>query len=184
MPTTPDYIPVDNIEFGVRDEFPVTFDALLDTPMFGPAGLQRRKSLVMARVYGHDLDPAEIDLLDIRVQTYLSKMIARTMIGPGIDYWANQVISQSAGTTEQVSYDVQRVMALKEADKRLAGEIADLLGEVEAILPPVKLVAGTSPHVGDAGNLETTTPGTLYTPNPFDLPPVYGPPDTLGTTGA
>jgi hypothetical protein len=111
--------------------------------------------LVMARVWGRQLDEDEIEELDPRVQAYAAKMLARTLIGPGIDYWANQVITQSAGTTEQVSYDAQRVTALKEADKRLAAEIAELLGDVEVILPPVKLTVGSGPRVGQAGRLGT-----------------------------
>lgn len=183
MPEQPEYIPVDEIEAGARDELPETFDALVDSPHFGPEGLARRKSLVFARVWGRQLDDTEIDDLDPRVQAYASKMLARTLIGPGIDYWANQVISQSAGTTEQVSYDAQRVQALKDADKRLAAEIAELLGDVEVILPPVKLAPGSAPVVGQAGKLGTTGAlDGLFTPDPYDLPPVYAP-ATTDTTG-
>lgn len=175
----PDYQPKDDIEFGVRDEFPVTFDVLLDSPLFGESGLTRRKSLAMARIWGKLLTEQEIEDLDVRVQTYVSKLIARTLIGPGIDYWSNQVLSQSAGTTEQVSYDSQRVQELKEADKRLVGEIAELLPDVEVILPPVKLTVGSAPRVGQAGKLGTVGAlDGLYTPDPFDLPPVYAPPVT------
>ena len=183
MPDEPDYEPLDEIEAGARDELPETFDALLDSVHFGPAGLARRKTLVMARIWGNQLDSTEIDDLDPRVQAYAAKMLARTLIGPGIDYWSNQVITQSAGTTEQVSYDAQRVTALKDADKRLAAEIAELLEDVEVILPPVKLTAGAGPHVGQAGKLGTTDGlDGLFTPDPFDLPPVYAP-TTTETTG-
>lgn len=183
MPEQPDYVPVDNIEAGARDELPETFDALLDSSHFGPDGLTRRKSLVMARIWGKQLDESEIEELDPRVQAYASKNLARTLIGPGIDYWANQVISQAAGTTEQVSYDAQRVKALQDLDKRLAGEIAELLGDVEIILPPVKLKPGEAPAVGQAGKLGTTGGlDGLFTPDPYDLPPVYAPTET-GTTG-
>src|SRR4051812_10556547 len=109
----------DEIEMGARDELPETFDALVESENFGELGLARRKSLVMARVWGKQLDEDEVALLDVRVQAYASKMLARTLIGPGIDYWGAQVLSQSAGTTEQVSYDSQRIQALKDADKRL-----------------------------------------------------------------
>ncbi len=179
----PDYQPKDEIEFGVRDEFPVTFDALVDSQLFGEAGLARRKSLVMARIWGKSLTEEEIESLDVRVQAYTSKMIARTFIGPGIDYWSNQVITQAAGTTEQVSYDAARVAELKAADKRLAAEIAELLPDVEVILPPVKTTAGQAPHVEQAGKLGTVGAlDGLYTPDPFDLPQVYGPAETQ-TTG-
>ena len=101
-------------------------------------------------------------------------------------YWANQVITQSAGTTEQVSYDAQRVTALKELDKRLAAEIAELLPDVQIILPPVQMVAGAGPHVGQAGRLGTTgamQEGEMGTPTPYDFPPVYGPPVEGATAG-
>jgi hypothetical protein len=105
------------------------------------------------------------------------------LIGPGIDYWGAQVLSQSAGTTEQVSYDAQRITALKDADKRLAAEIAELLPDVEVILPPVKLTVGAGPHVEQAGKLGTVNAlDGLYTPDPYDLPPVYAP-TTTETTG-
>src|SRR4051812_8557267 len=132
-----EYTLADEIEEGARDEIPETFDALVESENFGVTGLARRKCLVMTRVWGRHLDDTEIEALDPRVQAYAAKMLARTFIGPGIDYWSNQVITQSAGTTEQVSYNAQRVTALKEADKRLAGEIAELLPDVEIILPPV-----------------------------------------------
>lgn len=178
-----DYTLSDEVEAGARDELPETFDALLETENFGKAGLARRKSLVMARVWGQQLDSDEIEDLDPRVQAYAAKMLARTLIGPGIDYWGAQVLSQSAGTTEQVSYDAQRISALKDADKRLAAEIAELLGDVEIILPPVKLTAGSAPRVGQAGKLGTVGGlDGLYTPDPYDLPPVYAPvEDTTGT---
>lgn len=170
----------DEIEAGARDELPETFDALVESINFGVAGLARRKNLVMSRVWGTILDSSDIEDLDPRVQAYGAKMLARQLIGPGIDYWANQVLSQSAGTTEQVSYDSQRVDALKELDKRLAAELAELLSDVEAILPPVRLTAGAAPHVGQAGRLGTAgalQEGEMGTPTPYDFPPIYGPPE-------
>jgi hypothetical protein len=182
-----EYTLADEIEEGARDELPETFDALVESENFGPAALARRKSLVMARIWGRQLDDTEIDALDPRVQAYAAKYLARTLIGPGIDYWANQVITQSAGTTEQVSYDAQRVTALKEADKRLAAEIAELLPDVEIILPPVGTTPGSAPHVGQAGRLGTVgamQEGEMGTPHPYDFPPVYGPPeDNTATAG-
>jgi hypothetical protein len=175
-----EYVLADEIEEGARDELPETFDALVESENFGPRGLARRKALVMARVWGRQLDEAEIETLDARVQAYASKHLARTLIGPGIDYWANQVITQSAGTTEQVSYDAQRVTALKELDKRLAAELAELLPDVEVILPPVALTVGAAPHVGQAGRLGTAgamQEGDMGTPHPYDFPPAYGPPE-------
>jgi hypothetical protein len=179
---TNEYTLKDEIEEGARDELPETFDALIESNNFGEAGLARRKSLVMARVWGRQLDDTEIDALDPRVQAYAAKMLARTLIGPGIDYWANQVLTQSAGTTEQVSYDAQRVQALKDADKRLAAEIAELLPDVEVILPPAQLTAGAAPHVGQAGRLGTAgamQEGEMGTPYPYDFPPAYGPPEEI-----
>lgn len=171
----PDYQPKDEIEFGVRDEFPATFDALLSSSLFGENGLARRKSLAMMRIWGRLLSDTEIEDLDIRVQAYVSKFIARTFITPGIDYWSNQVITQAAGTTEQVSYDTQRVAELKEADKRLVAELAELLGDVEILLPPVKLAVGAAPHVGQAGKLGTQGGlDGMHTPDPFDFPSPYG----------
>lgn len=187
MADTNEYTLADEIEEGARDELPETFDALIESENFGPAALARRKALVMARIWGRQLDDTEIEELDPRVQAYASKHLARTLIGPGIDYWSNQVITQSAGTTEQVSYDAQRVTALKEADKRLAAEIAELLGDVEIILPPVKMTVGAAPHVGQAGRLGTAgamQEGEMGTPYPYDFPPVYGPPEEQATTGA
>jgi hypothetical protein len=179
-----DYILKDEIEEGARDELPETFDALIESENFGPAALARRKSLVMARIWGRQLDEDDVEDLDPRVQMYAAKFLARTLIGPGIDYWANQVLSQSAGTTEQVSYDAQRVNALKEADKRLATEIAELLPDVEVILPPVSLSPGNAPHVGQAGRLGTPgamQEGEMGTPHPYDFPPAYGPPEETAT---
>jgi hypothetical protein len=179
MPEITPYEPVDEIEKYARDELPETFDALATSPLFGAEGVGRRKNAVMWAVWGKALDTADQEALPPTVKLYSGKLLARSLIGPGIDYWSKQVISQSAGTTEQVSY-ADRVAALKDLDKRLAEDIGNLSVEVGPIVPPVSQVPGSAPHVQQAGALETTSGGTpLYTPSPFDLPPVYGPPEEV-----
>jgi hypothetical protein len=174
------YEPVDTLELYARDELPETFDALTESRKFGPAALGRRKNRVMWSIWGRLLDTDQQEVLAEPVKTYAGKLIAKSLIGPGIDYWSQQVVSQAAGTTEQVSYG-DRVRALADLDKRLTAELAELLIEIEPITPPVRTVVGSAPHVQQAGKLETTNPGTLYTPDPYDLPPAYGPPDVTPT---
>jgi hypothetical protein len=181
----PAYIPVDELERYARDELPETFDALATSPLFGAEGIGRRKDVVVWSLWGIPTDDLDQDGLAPTVKQYAGKLLARQLIGPGIDYWSKQVVSQAAGTTEQVSYAADRSEDLRKLDDRLAKEIGDLAIEVGPILPPVSQVPGAAPHVQQAGKLETTSGGTpLYTPDPFDFPPVYGPPDTTTTTAA
>lgn len=173
---TETYEPVDTIELYARDELPETFDALTESRKFGPGGLGRRKAGVMYSVWGKALTPEEQEVLAEPVKQYTGKLLAKALIGPGIDYWAQQVTSQAAGTVEQVGYG-DRVKALADLDKRLTAEIAELLIVIGPITPPVRTVAGAAPHVQQAGKLETTNPSGMFTPSPFDMPPIYGPPE-------
>src|SRR4051794_7285108 len=116
-----DYEPIDTLELYARDELPETFDALADSSRFGPGALGRRKAGVMYGVWGRTLTDDEQEQLAEPLKQYSGKLFARALIGPGIDYWAQQVVSQSAGTTEQVSYG-DRVKALTDLDKRLTAE--------------------------------------------------------------
>lgn len=175
-------IELTDIEANARDEIPETFDALIESKRFGANGLARRKRLITAMLWGRALSDSEEEALDPRVQAYAGKLLAKSLIGPGIDYWTKQQLSRSAGTIEQVSFDAQRVVQLEKARDQLTKEIADLLPDVQVILPPRQLVAGAAPRVEQAGKLTTIGAGTLYTPDPFDLPPVFGPPDDTTTS--
>lgn len=171
-----DYTPADTIEEYARDEMPETFAALAESPRFGTGALGRRKNRVMWSIWGRVLDSDQQEVLAIPVATYAGKLLAKSLIGPGIDYWAQQATSQSAGTTEQISYG-DRVKALGDLDKRLTAEIAELLIEIQPITPPVRTVVGAAPHVQQAGKLTTANPDGMFTPSPFDMPPIYGEPE-------
>lgn len=159
-----------------RDELPETFDALAQLSLFGPAALERRAEDVMHQVWGMALAMEAQEALPNPLLRYVGKLIARTLITPGLDYWRKQLTSQAAGTQEQISY-ADRGEELKELDKRLAIEIAELRPYIDVIVPEIVRPAGDVPHVQQAGRLETAGASQMFTPHPYDLPPLYGPPE-------
>lgn len=171
------YEPDSRIALETRDELPETWDALSEVSSFGSSSLDRRINREIKRVLGGVPTKEAQEVLDDVLVEYIAKRAAKSLIGPGIDFWSKQKTSMSAGTTEQAGY-TDRSLSLKELDKRLTAEIAALWLEVGPNLPLRPRRTGSAPHVAQAGDTGTVGGTPAFTPSPFDLPPAYGPPET------
>lgn len=159
-----------------KDEIPSTWKALIAEPEFGEEALGRRLKRVIGLVFGTELDVDEQEALDFRVQLYLSKLLVLDLIRPGVDYWSKQAISMSAGERESKAYG-QRAEDLKKMREELLAEAANLLLDIQPLLPSVIRRVGNAPRVIQAGeNVEHLTT------DPYALEPLYGPRQDIAAT--
>lgn len=119
-----------------RAVLPVTWDALVADPRFGDGLLQTAIDYAKENVTGEVVAPAdESDTYPLIVIDYIAKMAALEIIPPGIDFWMNEAIAESATGTNEVHSFEARAEILRETRKdlleetrRRAGEIAEVLG--------------------------------------------------------
>ena len=164
------------IALAARDELPETWAALLASPNFGSAALDRRLNTLMSRAFGAVLDEVEQEALSPVMISYMGKRLAIDIIIPGIDFWSKQALSLSAGERESKAFK-DRAEDLKELRKQLVADAAALLPEVEADLPWVPRRLTDTAKVQPAGFLEPHV-----TADPFGFPGQYAPPEET-TTG-
>jgi hypothetical protein len=161
------------IAIEARDLLPETWDALAEADTFGPDALERLHDRTVRRVFGDLLDQtAQEALADIVVQ-YVGKRLAVALLDPAIDFWSKQVLSHTAGERESRSYK-DRVEDLKELKKLWTADLADLFLDAQDALPVLPGRAVDAPRVINAG--DTVTHATA---NPFDIPPMFGPPEEI-----
>jgi hypothetical protein len=119
-----------------RAIFPVTWDALARDSRYGDGLLQTTIDTVKESVTGEVIAPEdEASTYPLIVIDYIAKVVALEMISPGIDFWMNEPVSESAtGTNENHSF-VDRARTLSDLREQLleetrakAGEIAEILG--------------------------------------------------------
>jgi len=160
-----------------KDEIPSTWMALMDAKSgFGEEALGRRLDRVIRLVFGAVLNNDEQEALNIRVQLYLSKMLVLDLIRPGVDFWSKQVLSISAGERESKAY-AQRAEELKKMRGELLAETAELLMDIQPLLPSVTRRVKDAPRVIQAGeNVEHLTT------DPYAFPPLYAPAEDIAAT--
>jgi hypothetical protein len=167
-----------------HDLLPETWDALAKAPSFGPNALLRRHDRVLNRIFGRVLTPEEQEVLPSVVIEYCGMRLAMNLIDPGIEYWSKQVLSRSVGERESASYK-DRAEDLRLLKKQWTGDLASLWLDVQALIPPLPGRVTDAPVVATAGELTQTdaNPRTGVqvahtTANPYDIEPMYGPPET------
>lgn len=149
-----------------RMKIPVAWDALKRYPDFGDIGLMSLVNLVEVRALGLSLTISEEQSLDIRVANYLAHMAAIEAIPSAIDFWTNQIVSQTAVGSSEVHTFPDRIRANEEQLKRMLGQVAALRAEAEEVLDiglgrggaPMELIDGAEP----------------ITPSVEGLRPLYG----------
>jgi hypothetical protein len=154
-----------------RDLLPETWEALAEVDTFGPVALDRLHDRVVAKIFGTLDDAAQTALAPIVIE-YAGKRLALALIDPAIDFWSKQVLSTTAGERESRSYK-DRVEDLKELRKLWTAELADLYLDAQGALPIMPTRAADAPRVINAGDTVEHV-----TANPYDLPPMFGPPET------
>ncbi len=118
-----------------RAILPVTWDALSKDPRYGDDLLQDVIDFAKSNTFGTIVAPAAETAYSYRAIDYTAKIAAIELCLPGIDFWMNEPMSESAtGTNENHSFTDRAAVLqalrrnLIEETRRLAGEIADEIG--------------------------------------------------------
>ena len=114
---------------------PITWDALAADSRYGESLLRSTIDSVKERTTGENVSPlAEVTTYSVPVIDYLAKLSALELISPGIDFWMNQPLSESAtGTSENHSF-ADRIGALQDQRVALIAETRKLADEISPIL--------------------------------------------------
>lgn len=152
-----------------RGVIPITWDALLNDARFGDDLLYGAIQLVEETLFGEMLDEAEEQDLPYRVIDFAAKLTAIELINPGIDFWMNQPLNESATGTNEVHVFTERVdklLKLREQllieTRRLAPEIEQLIDTLLGFRRAPKAVPGLT-----SINDELLTPSPREFPRPF-----------------
>jgi hypothetical protein len=140
-----------------KSYLPVTWKHLEEEQ--GDDTLQNRVEIIKLRVFGQEIAVEDEADYDIRVQDYIGKLVALSVIPSAIDYWMNQHQSLSAtGTNENVSYP-DRIEALEKLREKLAAEVAADQEIIEAIIGiPAFVPLNATPGVSGGKDEGFTTP--------------------------
>jgi hypothetical protein len=111
----------------------------------GDDTLQNRVEIIKLKVFNQEIAVEDEADYDIRVQDYIGKLVAISVIPSAIDYWMNQHQTLSAtGTNENVSYP-DRIEALEKLREKLIAEVAEAQDIIEDIIgvPTIVPLTGT-----------------------------------------
>jgi hypothetical protein len=159
------------IALHAKDEIFLSWKALEDADDFGIEALERRLGRVIYKTFGQVLTVSQQNELDPMVIEYLSKLLVLDLIRPARDYWSKQATSLTAGPEQSKTY-AERAKDIQEMRAELLAEVATMLIELTPLLPHRPRRSKEHPLVGQAGdNVEHLTP------DPYDLPALYGPPE-------
>lgn len=118
-----------------RGIIPVTWDALMRDPRFGDGLLQTAIDTAKENVTGETVTPNGEANYPLIVIDFIAKVAALEIISPGIDFWMNEPISESASGTNENHTFPDRAKTLQELRRVLleetrakADEIAEVLG--------------------------------------------------------
>lgn len=147
------------IALRARAQLPATWDALGRSSQYGPAFLDAAVEFVKFQVNGTILDQSqELSSYNPMLQTYMGKLVALQVIPAGIDYWADQPITENlTGTNESVTW-VDRRDGLYRLYTTLSNEVQELASQVEVELGRKIMRRAATPTV--------TRPGGYVTPDP------------------
>lgn len=151
------------IAAAARSTLPVTWDALAtDSQRYGDGFLQTKVNLVKERLFGSVITTVQESAYALRVIDYAGKLVALEMITPGIDFWMNEVTSESAtGTNEQHTY-VDRAETLRKLREVLLREVRTLEPEVLPLIGTPVVLNRSVPAISSAD-------AELLTPSPLDF---------------
>jgi hypothetical protein len=168
-PVTPPPIAV-----AAHDLLPETWDALMEADTFGFDALVRLHERTQRQIFGEVLDTTDQQALSGVVIEYAGMKMAIALIDPAIDYWSKQVLSHTAGERESRSYK-DRVEDLKQLKKDWTAALAGLFLDAQEFLPILPKRVADAPRIVNAGDTVEHV-----TANPYDIPPMFGPPETIG----
>ena len=119
-----------------RGILPVTWDALSKDDRYGDGLLQTAIDTAKAWVTDEVVPPdEEEDTYPVTVIDYIAKIAALEMIPPGIDFWMNEPISETATGTDEVHTFTDRAETLRKLGEELLEGTRDKADEIAALLP-------------------------------------------------
>jgi hypothetical protein len=154
-----------------RDLLPETWTALANTSAFGPAALERRHNRIVKKIFSSLLGEVEQEVVeetDGRLIEYAGKRLAYALLDPGIEYWSRQALNYSIAERESKGYK-DRAEDLRQLKKDWLIDLVKMEEELDPLLP-TRRASRDYPHVENVGDTFEH-----LTPNPYALPPAYGP---------
>lgn len=150
-----------------RAVLPATWDALAkDTTRFGEPQLRSTVDYVKDRIFGVVVAPAAEASYPFIVIDYVAKLVALELCNPGIDFWMNEFLSESAtGTNENVTF-TDRAAVLERLRASLLEETRMMKPEVDPLIGYVRIVKSNRP-------LSNTIDEDFITPSPLEFPRPY-----------
>lgn len=149
-----------------RLEIPVAWDALRRYDQYGDVGLQEKVETVKLSILNSVITAEAEGALDRRVIDYIAKNVAIEIIPAAIDYWTNQIVSQTTPQGGEIATYPDRIAALRKTQEYLLARADKLKLTIET------LVGAPISHVPDAPMVDTVgpfiTPGLEDFPAPFD----------------
>lgn len=148
-----------------RGILPVTWDALQRDPRFGDALLQTVIDTVKQSVFGTIVAPTAESTYPVLAIDYAAKLVALELITPGIDFWMNEPLSESATGTNENHTFVDRAAQLQDLRRQLLEETRRMAADVAA------LIGYRRPN--SRRPLLNTIDDELLTPSPQEFPRPY-----------
>lgn len=149
-----------------RREIPVAWDALRSYDAYGDLELQEKVEIVKLNVLGYVVAVADEANLDRRVLDYLGKLVAIEVIPAAIDYWTDQIVSQTARGSNEVQTFPNRIQALERKLDFLQERVEAMYLQIQDLVGSPLRRLDTAPDVNTRG-LPLVTPGLEDFPGPY-----------------
>lgn len=144
---------------------PVTWHALSQDTRYGDGFLGDVIDLVKEMVFGEVISTDEENTYALVIIDYAAKLAAIELCTPGIDFWMNEPVSESATGTNENHTFIDRAKQLSELRKTLIEDTRRMAGDVAALLGFRRF----SPR----RPLLNTMNDELLTPSPQEFPRPY-----------
>jgi len=152
----------------VRGYIPQTYQALANASYYGETLIQQHIDDVKFKLFATSVDYGlEATVYDRYVLRYVGKVCAVDIIPSAIDFWMDQLQSETlTGTDEQIAYP-DRINALEKTYAKLTAELDAEREEFESWVTPTIRLSGVSPLVDTSNDDEVTS-------DPADFVKEYG----------
>ena len=151
------------IAVAARSVLPITWDALAsDHARYGDALLQGKVNLIKESLFGSVISTITEETYALRVLQFAGKLVALEIISPGIDFWMNEPVAESATGTNENHTFIDRAAALRQLQAALLAETRRLAPEVLPLIGIPVTLKRIVPTISFAD-------AALLTPSPIDL---------------
>lgn len=149
-----------------RGILPVTWDALAGDSRYGDGLLRSTIDTIKERIFGTVGLPATESLQPLIVIDYVAKLAALELINPGIDFWMNEPVAESAEGTNENHAFVNRAEELRQLRAFLIDETRRLAPEVDPLIDFTRISNAPRPRLNTIED-EFLTPSPQEFPRPF-----------------